>query len=265
MIIASGIIRKLPIKSFTPKLKAPAYTKLTFYKDSEGLNFSSDLVNLIKKILYVLKKRPVLNPGIEPKKFFGLESYEKMSREKTEALFTYLKNFEFGSRFFNAEYSQACPVNDSNSLINLFKNLKPDFGCTKITFNDKCFKGVFHSLGFVRDKGVLYILDSLGHNKNVDSGILNFHNKLKNILLACKKDSTLEKIVFNTKTQQSIDELTCNHWTYANIEALISFLKTGKSIKTNEALDSVLPSDINKVLNEHKDFVLNRHSIYTSK
>ena len=265
MIIASDIIHKRSFNNFVPKLKKSAYIKQSFYKESEALNFSYDLVNLIKKILFVLKKRPTLNSGIDPKKFFGLESYKKMSREKTEVLFTYLKNFEFGSSFFNVECSQKYSNNDIKNLTDLFKNLKPDFGCTKITFNEECFKGSFHTIGFVRDKGILYILDPLGHNKNVDSGILNFHTRLKNVLSAYKKDTKLEKILFNTKTQQSVDELTCNHWAYANIEALISSLKTGKSIKTNEALDSVLPFDINKILNEHKDFVLNRHLIYTSK
>ena len=266
MKIASDIIHKHSVKSLVPCIKAPVslIKKQISYKDSEALNFTSDLVNLIKKILTMLKKRPFLNSNLEPKKFFGLENYEKMSREKTEALFTYFKNFEYGSKFFNAESSQSCSISDNKSLANLFKNLKSDFGCTKITFNEECFKGSFHTIGFVRDKGVLYILDSLGHNKNADSGILNFHHRLKNILSAHKKNTKLEKIIFNTKTQQSVDELTCNHWAYANIEALISSLKNGKIIKTNEALDSVLPSDINKVLKEHKNFVLNRHSIYNS-
>lgn len=267
MKIASDIIHKHSVKSLVPCIKAPVslIKKQISYKDSEALNFTSDLVNLIKKILTMLKKRPFLNSNLEPKKFFGLENYEKMSREKTEALFTYFKNFEYGSKFFNVESSQSCSISDNKSLANLFKNLKSDFGCTKITFNDKCFKGVFHTLGFVRDKGVLYVLDSLGHNKKVDLNVLNFHNKLKNVLTAYKKDSKLEKIIFNTKTQQSVDELTCNHWTYANIEALIRVLRTGQRVENNKALDSVLPTDINKILNEHKNFVLNRHLIYTSK
>ena len=265
MIIASDIMHKPCVKRVFPKLKAPDYIKQqSFCKDSEALNFTPDFVKLIKKFLYALKKSPILNPEIEPGKFFGLESYEMICRKKTEALFTYLKNFEFGCGLFNVECSQRYSNDNIKNLADLFKNLKSDFGCTKITFNEECFKGSFHTIGFVRDKGVLYILDSLGHNKNADSGILNFHHRLKNILSAHKKNTKLEKIIFNTKTQQSVDELTCNHWAYANIEALISSLKNGKIIKTNEALDSVLPSDINKVLKEHKNFVLSRHSIYNS-
>lgn len=55
---------------------------------------------------------------------------------------------------------------------------------------------------------------------------------------------------FNRKNQQSMTEITCNHWTFANIESLIKALKSGKKIQNSIALDSVLPKDINKVLNE---------------
>ena len=75
----------------------------------------------------------------------------------------------------------------------------------------------------------------------------------------------LKKIVINRNTQQQMNELTCNHWSLANIEALIKNLKAGKKINNQQELDSVLPTDINEILDEDKKFVLSRHLIYSSK
>lgn len=222
-------------------------------------NFCHDIKNLSR----ILRRKPFLDSKIEPRKFFGLESYARMSAEKTEALFTYFKKFELGVSDF--EKNHCGFIDDCTSLVGLFKQLKPDCGCAKITFYDKCFRGVMHTLGFVRNGQNLYILDSLGHNKNVNQDIINFHNNVIKNLYSNRLVNGLKNIIMNHNTQQPIDELTCNHWTLANIEALIKNLRLGKNISNKEELDSVLPKDINKILDEDKRFVLDRHCEYTSK
>lgn len=230
---------------------------------SDILNKHSNFCQNMKNVSRILKKKPFLNSETEPRRFFGLESYQKMSAEKTEALFTYFKKFELGISDFNQNHCGF--IDDCASLVNLFKQLKSDCGCAKITFYDKCFRGVMHTLGFVRNGQNLYILDSLGHNKNVNKDIINFHNNVIKNLYSNRLVNGLKNIIMNHNTQQPIDELTCNHWTLANIEALIKNLRLGKNINNKEELDSVLPKDINKILDEDKQFVLDRHSMYTSK
>ena len=227
------------------------------------LNNSHNSGHYLKRVSKILKQRPSLNPELEPEKFFGLESYEKMSAEKTEALFSYFKKLELG--FFDFERNNCGFIDDNAALVGLFKELKPDCGCAKVTFYDKCFRGVLHTLGFVRKDGTIYILDSLGHNKNVNRNILKFHNALRKAITLNGLNNGLKKIVMNHNTQQPMNELTCNHWSLANIEALIKNLKAGKKINNQEELDSVLPKDVNKILEEQKKYVLDRHSVYTSK
>lgn len=227
------------------------------------LNNSHNSGHYIKRVSKILKRLPSLKPELEPGKFFGLESYEKMSAEKTEALFSYFKKLELG--FFDFEWNHSGFINNSEALIDLFKELKPDCGCAKVTFCNKCFAGVLHTLGFVRKDGILYILDSLGHNKNVNRNILKFHNALRKAISLNGLNNGLKKIVMNHNTQQLMNELTCNHWSFANIEALIKNIKAGKKINNHGDLDSVLPKDVNKILEEQKQYVLDRHSIYTSQ
>ena len=226
-------------------------------------NKPNNIAPHVKKMSKILKQRQFLDAELEPRKFFGLESYEKMSAEKTEALFSYFKKFELG--FSDTEKNQYGFIENFESLADLFKELKPDYGCAKLTFCNKCFTGVLHTLGFVRKDGILYILDSLGHNKNVNRNILRFHNMLRKTISLNGLNNGLKKIIMNHNTQQPMNELTCNHWSLANIETLIKNLKSGKKVNSKEELDSVLPDDINKILNEDKKFVLNRHLIYSSK
>lgn len=221
------------------------------------------LARPLKKVSKILERQPSLNLELEPRKFFGLESYEKMAVEKMEALFSYLKKFELG--FSELENNSCGFIDDCASLVDLFKELKPDYGCAKVTFYDKCFAGVLHTLGFVRKDGIIFILDSLGHNKNVNRNILRFHNTLRKTISLNGLKNGLKKIVINHNTQQQMNELTCNHWSLANIEALIKNLKAGKKINNQQELDSVLPTDINEILDEDKKFVLSRHLIYSSK
>ena len=230
---------------------------------SDILNKHSNFCHNMKNVSRILKKKPFLDSEIEPRKFFGLESYQKMSDEKTEALFTYFKKIEL--EIFDYEKIYNGFIDNCANLVDLYKQLKQDCGCAKITFYDKCFNGVMHTLGFVRQGKNLYILDSLGHNKNVNQNILKFHNNLIKHICSKGLADGLKKIIMNHKTQQPIDELTCNHWALANIEALIKNLRLGKIINNTEKLDSVLPTDINKILEEQKQFVLDRHSRYTSK
>ena len=219
---------------------------------------TSEAVTSAQKALLSLKERPRLNLDSEAVKFFGLRSYEDMINSM-EWTFTDLYVNKLGCQNFNRP---EIIVNNFNrcqsSLVSLFEGLNPNYGCARMTFGDKCLGRGLHTIGFVRNKDTLYVMDSLGHNADASQGIRNFHTILTMLLSINKQQYGLKNIIMNCIRQQSCDEITCNHWTFANIESLIKALKSGKIIEDSTSLDRVLPYDINKVLNEQMDFVLNK-------
>jgi len=149
-------------------------------------------------------------------------------------------------------------ISGSSRLLTLFKELDSDFGSARMTFYDECFRGDLHTIGFVRNKDTMYVLDSLGDNAETSADIKRFHLYIESLVSHKMCENGLNKVIFNSKSQQSMNEITCNHWTFANIEALTKALESGKNTEDSVSLDKVLPYDINKVLNEHMDFVLNK-------
>lgn len=125
----------------------------------------------------------------------------------------------------------------------------------KMSFTGFKFNGknAIHSIGFIGDgKGQLFILDSLG---NTTPEMQAFHKQISDIILEHEKGvpNGIRKVVFNTKVQQSADELTCNNWTMANLKAVQEALNKGEQIVTAGAIDRILPNDINKILEEQME------------
>ena len=219
---------------------------------------SSDAITSMHKALLSLKERPFLNLNSEAVKFFGLKCYQDMSLAKKEEIFTNLKINELGCKTFFPENASAGFIQGDSKLTTLFEKLNPDCGCARMTFYDKCFGGALHTIGFVRNKDTIYVLDSLGHNVKTASEIKQFHFFVNELLSTNMHKHGLNKVIFNHNIQQSMNEITCNHWTFANIENLIKALKSGKTIEDSTALDQVLPHDINKILDEQLDYMLRK-------
>ena len=191
------------------------------------------------------------NPNSPAGKFFGLDSYLNMHKANTEGLFTDIKNNNTSCMSFSVENICDSFLEGCSNLVNIFKKLSPNNGCARVTFSGSCFEGAFHTVGIVRNKDNLYILDSLGNNAKVKTELLDFHKYINFLISINKNKQGLNKIIINHNTQQNIDELTCNHWTFANIESLIKALKSGKKVPNSEVLDKILPKNINRVLDEH--------------
>ena len=220
---------------------------------------ASEAVTSAQKALLSAKEHPKLNLDSDAVKYFGLRSYEDMINSM-EWTFTDLYVNKLGCLNFNRPEIIVNNFNRYESrLVWLFECLSPNYGCARMTFGDKCFGGrTFHTIGFVRDKDTLYVLDSLGNNAESSQGISEFHTILEFLLSVNQQQQELKNIIMNNIRQQSCNEITCNHWSFANIENLIKALKSGKIVKDSATLDSVLPKDINKVLEEQMNFVLGK-------
>lgn len=114
-----------------------------------------------------------------------------------------------------------------------------------------------HSIGLIQDySGRLFILDSLG---NQTKELQKLHEKIGKIISERAEKSgvnPIHRVICNLKPQQYENELTCNNWTYANLEAIKKAMKK-EAIRTAEELDAILPKDINKNLEEQMQIVKN--------
>ena len=106
----------------------------------------------------------------------------------------------------------------------------------------------------------LYILDSLSNKFDK----VSLYQDFLKIIFSHKgnRKYKFNKIIISNKFQQRQNELSCNPWAIANIEAVQNALKNGKKIRTTEELNEILPNDINKILQEQQAYVLeNMHRI----
>lgn len=139
-------------------------------------------------------------------------------------------------------------------------------GSARMTMYSRHFGGErktgAHTIGLVVDPKTknLYILDSLSDKFDKVSLYQNF---LKEIFsYKGNRKYKFNKIVISNKLQQRQNELSCNHWAIANIEAIRNALKSGKKIKNTKELNEILPDDINKILQEQYTYVIdNKHKI----
>jgi len=127
----------------------------------------------------------------------------------------------------------------------------------KITFYSKEFFGITpignmaHTVGLVSNHDNLLVIDSLGEGTIQQK---NFHKKIKELFA----DAGYKNIIFSTKTQQPIDDLTCNNWSYANIESVINYIVKNNDVKINSSneLNKLLKEDINEILREQMNVVI---------
>ena len=234
------------------------------------------------------QKIAVLNKNSNGSKFFGVDSYANIYAqilnhcsliklmEKDKGIKTHiiepatvnlddelcLKKRKF--MLWNGYKPRHAP---KNSLTNAISELRKA-GAARFNISGSAFGNCAHTIGLVTDNktNTLYILDSLGeHNPQMKA----YHKKLKNLFdgkeyFHPEKDETqkpFNRILFNNTSQQSLDEYTCNNWTIANIEALINALNKGQKISCKEALDNILPKNINKILEAQKKYVLENEFI----
>ena len=120
-----------------------------------------------------------------------------------------------------------------------------------------------HTIGLVFNNKTktLYCLDSLS---NTLPEVQEYQEILAKKVFN-SPNGEIKRIIFSNKNQQNLKEYTCNNWALANVEAVQRALQEGESIETVEQLNSVLPSDINKILREQMLFVENyRNSKYNN-
>lgn len=218
-------------------------------------DFVTNTQSTTKASTLPLTERPRFNPNTEASIFFGLRSYDDMVLSNAEEIFTNYKMKDLCCKYMGTECARDSYLRNNSRLHHMFDELSPNLGCARMTFYDNCFDGKLHTLGFVRKDDTLYVLDSLGHE---DSSIIGFHLQIEMLLRRNAQQQGLNNIIFNNVYQQTMDEITCNHWTFANIESLTRALKSGKVIEDSKVLDSILSTDINKVLEEQYNYVLHK-------
>jgi len=109
-----------------------------------------------------------------------------------------------------------------------------------------------HTIGLVSHKGKYIFLDSLPERY---PEIKNYHEKLIKYMGLNSKD-----VIFSNKSQQTLEEYTCNNWTHANLDTVIDYLKNDGKDKelTLEILDKILPDNINNVLNKQRIYTIEK-------
>ena len=140
----------------------------------------------------------------------------------------------------------------------------PTVRAGKITFSGYTFKNrkAFHTVGFVKKYNHLYILDSLGEETPEQ---IELHKFWKESIEKYFNDrGRIPPIIrFNKAIQQCPNDLTCNNWTYGNIEALVKHLKKRFECSSSQEIDNVLPKDINVLLEKQmNEAVNNQYLIY---
>lgn len=130
-------------------------------------------------------------------------------------------------------------------------------GAAKWTFFSREYFGesrlgvLSHTVGLVTHDKNLLVLDSLGERTEAQK---KFHAQIKDLL----SYAGYENIIFSTKVQQPLNELSCNHWTYANLESVLKRINEDRTfqIRSSKDLDKLLGEDINQILDEHMHDIL---------
>jgi hypothetical protein len=134
----------------------------------------------------------------------------------------------------------------------------PTVRAGKITFSGYTFKNrnAFHTVGFVKKYNHLYILDSLGEETPEQ---IELHKFWKESIEKYFNDrGRISPLIrFNKTTQQGQNDLTCNNWTYGNIEAMVKHLKARFECSSSQEIDNVLPKDINVLLEKQMNEAIN--------
>lgn len=235
-------------------------------KVDEGLEkVTSDAISSVQKGLLAYNNPIKLNRNSEECKFFGVDKpeniYSSECSERHELLNGFYRRFGvvlgLGADIKNPTSGIFEPYfdPDKRKITTFWKELnESSIKAGKLTLSgDYNGRSVIHSIGFVKDNDKLFIIDSLGNENPV---MKDFH-KVWKVSIENYLDSNGEEvpeIIFNQKPQQSMDELTCNNWVYANLEKITGKIRVGKNV-SSETLDSVLPKDINEILSKHMGIV----------
>ena len=201
---------------------------------------ASDAISNTQRGLINLNSIIPLDKTSEASIFFGIDSRNNINNQLLNQLaLTVLKTKDQNIiNFPNMYIYKMVDGEDINRLerpINRFK----ETGVARWTLRSG---NELHTIGLVKDNDTVYVLDSL-----------NSFYKDKEKFKDTFRNLFGENIVFSTKPQQKNDEYTCNNWTHANIDAVLQAIEDGRLTKTN--LDDILPNNINKILEEQKDYV----------
>jgi len=217
---------------------------------------------------FINKRKKILDANSESTKFFGvdsrlnifqqLENHIKLIDLKYKnggILSTLLKRVYFSvdkPHTFDRVRNHIWEEKNGRRFEQLFD--RP----ARLTFDGKFFgcDGMedSHTIGVLYDKKtkILFCLDSL---PNFIKEVKKYQTILKRYIFK-SPNKEIKKIIFSNKHQQNFNEYTCNNWAIANIEALQSALKEGKTINNTRQLNAVLPDNINKILQEQHNYVL---------
>lgn len=209
---------------------------------SPDLCYKKDLVSF-KGEQDIIKFRSAVN-------YFGLNSPTDFSLK--EAIYTEAKIADTKCKMINYLVS---PVEESKKgsghLAKIPLMLENNSDCLRVTTEDSAFGESMHTIGFFRNEDNLYVLDSLGDE---DEEKKQYHDCIRDCLKVNAEKAGIKNIIFNKKTQQKEDLQTCNHWTFANLEAVENAAAQGIKINTPEELDEILPKSIISVLNKDYDY-----------
>lgn len=253
----------------------------SFYGTKISQTLSSNLLSQTKKVPLNVKGKGC--------RFFGVDSHENifsklfnhaslariMERDKG------IKAAFRGLNFLNVEDAQNLRANKEKLWVG-YKPLgaKTNAWAQGITvlraagaarmniYSPTLFGDSVHTIGLVVDNktNTLYVLDSFG-NTGVVRG---YHDKITKLFDGKKYCSMKEihapepfsRIIFSKKQQQTFNEYTCNNWTFANIESLVSALRSGKIINNDRELDKYLSDDINKILETQRRYVIKNRDFF---
>ncbi len=218
-------------------------------------SFCSNPITKIKTIIPLNKESLSSN-------FFGVTSAKNIQQKLHNQLaLTYIKSQE--QNIVNLPgISLESSYQVRRDVLNRFLNNLYEQGSGRLTMTGNIFGGedATHTIGLVFDKNnnVMYVLDSLPssvtstYRKNL-LDILAQEDKF-GYLFERKHNGKHISYVFASKSQQQMNEYTCNNWAHANIEAVKEAIQDGK-ILNEEELNVVLPNDINDVLRSQCDYL----------
>ena len=217
---------------------------------------------------FINKRNKKLDVNSESSKFFGVDSRLNLLRQLGNQLKLIDLKYKNGGilnallkrvyfsvdnpRTFSRVRNHIWEENNGRRFEQLFE--RP----ARLTFDGKFFgdDGIedSHTIGILYDKKskILFCLDSL---PNFIKEVKKYQNILKSYIFK-SPNNEIKKIIFSNKHQQNFDEYTCNNWAIANIEALQRALNEGKTINNTQQLNAVLPDNINKILQEQRNYVL---------
>ena len=224
-----------------------------------------------------------LDKSSEGCKFFGVDCWENFETKlQNQGLLNDLKSkFEWGDypNVHHITNLPPCIILDDLSSINIAMDSlytikdgirRPsDYlqelnrnGAGKWTFFSREYFGesrlgaLSHTVGLVTQGKNLLVLDSLGESTEAQK---KFHAQIKDLLAY----AGYENIIFSTKVQQPLNELSCNNWTYANIESVLKRINEDRTfqIRSSEELDKLLGEDINQILDEQMHDILGHSNL----